>query len=816
MILFSYVFVFVVWLIAHTKKNLSVKFLGIAFLILSCVLLFGAPGAGVKWIAGIVAIVSAGLLALFLSPLKKKLLTVPLYKTMKAKMPKISDTEMTALEAGDTWWDKELFSANPNYDVLKDVKRVQLTEAEQSFMDNEVAELCAMIDSFEVRQNADLPAEAWEYIKKNKFFGIIIPKEYGGLGFSHTAHSLIVSKLASRSSALGISVMVPNSLGPGELLVKYGTQAQKDQYLNRLANGQEIPCFSLTSDYAGSDAGNILDSGIVCEGEFEGKKVLGLRVNWKKRYITLSPVATLVGLAFKAYDPDKLLPENHYLHGQEALGITCALIPRDTKGVTIGNRHNPLGVGFMNGPNEGDDVFIPMSYVIGGVDNLGKGWRMLMECLSIGRGISLPSTANVGAQFTLLTTSAYANTREQFGIPVAKFEGVAEKLAQMVINAYVTKSNCIQTTNVLDKHIIPSTISAIVKYRNTEKSRDNINHAMDIQAGRAVIAGPKNYLVESYLATPVGITVEGANILTRNLMVFGQGVMRCHPHLFNEVMALNHEDKEKGLNDFDTELSKHLSFSFSNFAKLLGSKMFINSSANYGSKDTRKYFNQLNQMSLRFSFLSDLLLLFVGGDLKRKEIISGELADALSALYEMTAVLNYYDESGHKDEKLTFLMGKTFESLTVSFNYSIKRVVENIPAPKIVRAAVKFLIVKNQRVALKNNDLLKVAALSEDIDWVQTQLCPDVYVSDNADDEIRILIDGYKLSLQQRPILRKLAKEKIKYDGRVTYEEFVSNLEKDGKLSNEEATLLVEARKKIFDVIRVDDFTPEDMLKVKV
>ena len=494
---------------------------------------------------------------LIVPSIRVMLFTKPLYKIMRKSLPPIGVTESIALEAGSVWWDAELFQGDPNWKELTELEATELTEEEQSFVDNEVEALCEMVDSHEIQSTHDLPKQVWKYIFDKGFLGLIIPEEFNGKGFSHFAHAIIVGRLSSASQFLGIAVMVPNSLGPGELLLKYGTNEQKQHYLPRLAEGKEIPCFGLTSTVAGSDAGSLIDNGIVCYDKFEGKEVLGLRLNWEKRYITLAPIATVIGLAFKAYDPDNLLPEGHPLHKQNDLGITCALIPRETKGLSIGTRHKPIGEPFQNGPIFGKDVFIPMDWVIGGDKMLGHGWRMLMECLSVGRGISLPVTGASATQAMLLTTSTYSQTREQFGIPIAKMEGIQEKLSNLASNAFRATANINLSTWALDAGHRPSIISAIVKYRNTQLLQSSSIDAMDVHGGRAVMEGKRNYVSKVYSGAPVAITVEGANILTRSLMIFGQGLIRCHKTMLDELRALHDESKDS-INKFDKALSNLL------------------------------------------------------------------------------------------------------------------------------------------------------------------------------------------------------------------------------------------------------------------
>ena len=567
----------------------------------------------------------------------------------------MSQTERDAIEAGTAWWEAELFRGNPDWDQLLKHNMSELSDEEQAFLDGPVDELCSMIDDWEVTNDLnDLSPKVWEYIKKNKFLGMIIPKKYGGLEFSAIAHSSVVMKISTRSGTAGVSVMVPNSLGPAELLLHYGTEEQKDYYLPRLAVGKEIPCFALTGPNAGSDAGAIPDTGIVCKGKFEGKEVLGLRLNWEKRYITLGPIATVLGLAFKAYDPDGLLG------GEEDLGITCALIPTDTPGVSIGNRHNPLNSAFQNGPNWGKDVFIPMDWIIGGQDQIGKGWRMLVECLSVGRGISLPALGTGAGKFTSYMTGAYAAVRKQFNVPIGKFEGVEEALTRIGGLTYMMEAGRRLTASAIDHGEKPSVVTAILKYHNTEGMRQVINDAMDVHGGRGICMGPSNYLARPYQSIPISITVEGANILTRSLIIFGQGAMRCHPYLIEEVTAASLENKEEGLERFDQALFKHLGYAVCN-----GARSFI-----YGltrsrlapspiDGPTRGYFKRLARMSASYSFVSDFAMLFLGGGLKRKEKLSGRFADALSFMYLSSAVLKRFEDTGRPAEDLPFVEWST-------------------------------------------------------------------------------------------------------------------------------------------------------------
>ncbi|MGB5591567.1 MAG: acyl-CoA dehydrogenase, partial [Gammaproteobacteria bacterium] len=508
-------------------------------------------------------LVVAVLAVLNFKPLRRTLLSAPLLAWFRKVLPPMSDTEKEAIDAGTVWWDADLFGGRPEWQRLLDTPPPALSDEEKAFLAGPVEELCAVLDDWKINQELnDLPPEAWEIIRKHRFFGMIIPKSYGGLDFSARAQSEVVMKIASRGSAAAVTVMVPNSLGPGELLLHYGTDAQKSHYLPRLARGEEIPAFALTGPYAGSDAGSMPDMGVVCKEEFAGRETLGFRVNWDKRYITLGPVCTVLGLAFKACDPDGLLG------GEKNLGITCALIPAGTPGVTIGQRHDPASA-FHNGPNSGKDVFVPMDWIIGGQDQVGKGWRMLMDCLSVGRAISLPALGTAAGKMTSRMTGAYARVRKQFRTPIGRFEGVEEALARIGGITYRMDAARRMTAGALDRGEKPSVLSAILKYQNTEGMRKVVNDAMDVHGGRGVCRGPHNYLASAYDTVPIAITVEGANILTRSMIIFGQGAIRCHPYVLREMQAAADPDTARGLRVFDQALFAHLGFSASNKIRAL-------------------------------------------------------------------------------------------------------------------------------------------------------------------------------------------------------------------------------------------------------
>jgi len=609
------------------------------------------------------------------TPWRRLLISDRVLVLFRSIMPSMSQTEREALEAGSVWWDGELFSGKPQWRSLLRAPTSQLSKEEQAFIDGPVEQLCHMLDDWRItQQDCDLPPEVWQFIKDNGFFGMIIPKQFGGLEFSALAHSSVVMKVASRSITAAVTIMVPNSLGPAELLLRYGTDEQKEHYLERLAKGIEVPCFALTSPEAGSDAAAMTDSGVVCKGEFNGEKdVLGIRLNWEKRYITLGPVATVLGLAFKLYDPDHLLGE------EQELGITCALIPTNTPGVKIGNRHFPLNSAFQNGPNSGKDVFIPIDWIIGGRERAGQGWRMLMECLAAGRSISLPALSTGAGKMVSRTTGAYARVRKQFKTPIGKFEGVAEALARIGGTAYMMDAARTLTASAIDNDESPSVISAIVKYNLTEAMRSVVNDAMDIHGGSGICMGPRNVLGRMYQSIPISITVEGANILTRSLIIFGQGAIRCHPYILKEMEAAKSTNTEKASQEFDHAFFGHVGFTISNALRSLWLGISKASLVRAPVSDASAYYyRQLTRFSSAFGFVSDMAMLTMGGDLKRREKLSGRLADVLSHLYLSSAVLKHYHNQGQQPEDLPLLRWWCETSLR-AMQQSLDRFLINFP-----------------------------------------------------------------------------------------------------------------------------------------
>ena len=770
------------------------------------------PGAAIAGHLGAqIVFVILLLFGIFIVPRVRLLIfTKPLFNAMRKSLPPIGLTERIALEAGSVWWDAELFQGNPNWKELSELEATELTEEEQSFVDNEVNTLCSMINSYEIVDKQDLPEEVWRYIFDNGFLGIIIPKEFNGLGFSHFAHATIVGKLSSASQFLGIAVMVPNSLGPGELLLKYGTEKQKQHYLPRLAKGQEIPCFGLTSTVAGSDAGSLEDNGIVCYGDYEGEKVLGLRLNWEKRYITLAPIATVIGLAFKAYDPDNLLPKDHPLYEKEDLGITCALIPRETEGVSVGTRHFPVGEPFQNGPIYGEDVFIPMDWIIGGEKMIGNGWRMLMESLSVGRGISLPVTGASATQAMLLTTSAYSQTREQFGISLAGMEGIQEKLATLATNAYRATANINLSTWTLDAGHRPSIISAIVKYRNTQLLQQSSIDAMDVHGGRAVMQGKRNYVANVYAGAPVAITVEGANILTRSLMIFGQGLIRCHQTMLDELTAL-HDNNKKSIQNFDSALTKHVGSFIRNIARaILFSWTRGRLAKPYGDSTTRVYYRNLAVLSAKFACLSDIALLLLAGSLKRKEMVSGRFADAICAMYEISACLKLYEEKFQNDDKVKSILKLSVLQLVKEADTAMLTNIENLPVNRVVKLLLKFLLFPFALTNAKIDDRLIVASSKSiaDIEWLLENFssCLCSHLKDIPGHPFYILFQGYEAGILLKALKQKVKKAGHKYQPSSTLEDWLQELVDSDVLASEERDDWLRLNDIVLESLKVDDY----------
>ncbi|MGM0679462.1 MAG: acyl-CoA dehydrogenase [Pseudomonadota bacterium] len=738
---------------------------------------------------------------------RRRWISRPLLKLFRRVSPRMSRTEREALDAGSVWWDGELFSGRPRWKKLRSLPIPTLSAEEQAFIDGPVEKLCEMLDDWEITsQRYDLSEPAWQYIKQQGFLSLIIPKEYGGLDYSNLAHSAIIMKLATRSITAAVTVMVPNSLGPAKLLLEYGTEEQKSHYLPRLAKGEEIPCFALTSPEAGSDAGAMPDYGIVCRQAFDGKKdVLGMRVTWDKRYITLGPVATLLGLAFKLYDPD------HLLGDKDDRGITLALIPTDTPGVNIGRRHFPLNVVFMNGPNSGKDVFIPMDWIIGGQDRVGQGWRMLMESLSDGRGISLPALSTGAGKLVSHGVGGYARVRRQFKLPIGRFEGVEEALARIGANTYMMDAARGLTSVALDQGEKPSVISAIVKYHLTEGMRQVINDGMDVLGGAGICLGPRNFVARGYQSTPISITVEGANILTRTMIIFGQGAIRSHPYIFKELEALGMEDPDQSLENFDRALFSHIGFTTRNLFRSLFHGL---TSAHFvwvsGRRPTRRYYQHLTRMSAAFALMTDVALLTLGGDLKRKEKLSGRLGDILSQLYLASACLKRFEDQGHpkSDEPLLhWCCQHTLFEIQRAFDGLLQNL-PNRPVAWIMRWMVFPL---GQHFKAPGDKLgHRIADMLITPGDARERLCEGMYQPHSSDEPLQRIEEALHKVIAAEPIEKRIRQQLSNYEPDYHgLEGLLHAALKQAIITEQEAETVRSADAARREVIKVDDFGPD-------
>ncbi len=738
--------------------------------------------------------------------MRRALISNRILPVLRKALPPMSQTEKEALDAGTVWWDGDLFSGRPDWDKLHDIVLPKLSKDEHAFLDGPVEELCAMLDDWHItEERRDLPPEVWQYIKDQGFFGMIIPKQYGGLEFSALAHSSVVMKIASRSVSSAVTVMVPNSLGPAELLLHYGTEEQKNYYLPRLAKGEEVPCFALTGPEAGSDAASIPDKGVVCKDVFEGKEVVGIRLNWDKRYITLGPVATVLGLAFRLYDPD------HFIGQTEDIGITCALIPTDTAGVTIGNRHAPLNMAFMNGPNQGKDVFIPMDWVIGGQEQVGQGWRMLMESLAAGRSISLPALSVGAGKLTSRATGAYSRIRKQFNTPIGMFEGVEEPLARIAANTYLMDAARVMTAAAVDLGEKPSVISAIAKYHMTERMRMIVNDAMDVQGGSGICMGPRNYLARVYQSIPISITVEGANILTRSMIIFGQGAIRCHPFILKEMEAAQEKDLQRGAIEFDKALTGHIGFTISNTARTLwlgltGAR--FQNAPKSGSE--RYYYQQTTRMSAAFALVADVTMLTLGGNLKRKEKLSGRLADMLSQLYLISACLKRYHDDGSPKEDLPLLQWACDDAL-YQMQESLRGLLRNLPMRPLA-SVLRFMIMPWGKSYHLPDDRLghKATRILLSPSEARDRLTDGIYVPQSEDEALGRLESALRKVIDAESVERIL-RSAVK-NGKLTKsreDELVDRGLAAGVIEPHDAELVKAAIAARRAVIKVDDFSPD-------
>ena len=729
--------------------------------------------------------------------LRRDLLTRPIYQWAKGVMPALSQTERDAIEAGDVWWDAELFTGNPDFAKLLQTPPARLSDEERAFLDGPVEELCAMLDEWKITwETGDLSREAWDFIKSRKFFGMTIPKAYGGLGFSNYGHAEVVRKISTRSVTGAVTVMVPNSLGPGELMIRFGTDEQRDYWLPRLADGREAPAFGLTSPEAGSDAAAMIDEGVVAWGDWRGERVLGMRLNWHKRYITLGPVCTVLGLAFKLRDPDHLLGE------REEIGITCALVPTDTPGVEIGRRHLPAFQMFQNGPNFGRDVFLPLDHVIGGPERVGQGWRMLMTALAAGRGISLPAQSGAAAAMTALTTGAYARVRQQFGTPIGKFEGIQERLARLAANAYSVDAARRLTCAGLDAGRHPSVISSLMKLHATEIMRVSANDAMDVHGGKAIIDGPKNYLGSLYRSVPVAITVEGANILTRSLMVFSQGAIRAHPFMLKEILALGDGDHARGLDQFDAVFWRHAAHTLRTALRAAGRAWTAGAFVAVPEVGAvRRHYRRLGRYASAFALTSDIALLTLGGALKRKELLSARLGDILSEMYFLSAALKRWEDEGRQVADLPIL-AYVVKAASARIEASFDEVFANLP-DRFAATLLRLAILPLGPNTLGPSDALvrQCADVLLEPNPTRDRLVQGVYVG-GGETAIGKLLHAFQLTVETQPIHDRLKTAGVK-SWRVGRER--------GLVSDAEAARLEAADAAVAEVIDVDDFSPQEI-----
>jgi len=745
------------------------------------------------------------LIITYINPIRRRLFSKLIFTFLKKSLPQLGDSEKIALESGTVWFEKEFFSGNPNWKWLLDYKITRLSNKELDFLNGPVEELCQMIDDWKILKNRDLTPEIWAYIKQHRFLGMIIPEEYDGLGFTSAAHSAVIAKIASRSFTVAVTVMVPNSLGPAELILHYGTQKQKEFYLPRLALGEEIPCFALTEPNAGSDAGSITSSGIICRENFNGQEELGIRLNWNKRYITLGPVCTIIGLAFRLYDPEELL------NGKKDYGITCALIPSHLSGINIGKRHDPMGVPFQNGPNQGKDVFVPLDYIIGGQGQAGKGWGMLMETLSVGRSISLPAVSVAAIQLATRTISSYCTVRKQFNTQIGKFEGVQEPLARLGAMAYATNATRLLTVAAVDRGERPAVISAIAKCYLTNIMRDCMNDALDIHAGAAICLGPRNILANSYMTAPIGITVEGSNILTRSMIIYGQGVTRCHPYI-NKIMTAIMED--------NTNILDKAFIGYLNFIATNAVRTFINSITKAylihvkAPRIIARYLQQLTQLSSSFALLSDAALISLGGNLKRKEKISGRMSDALAWLYICSATIKHFHDGGYLSQHEPFLHWNCQNAL-YKVQTALSGIIENLPSSGLVRKSLKMLVFPLGLNLRPPSDKLgsEIANSLLDNPKDHLQIAPNIFTPPKneigrgkLEGALPLIISAYKI---QERIHEATRSKKIKESPNIRIEDTALS---SGIISKVEYDEIMHLKLLYDEIIQVDAFTPQEFL----
>ncbi len=741
-------------------------------------------------------------------PIRRQVVTTPAYRMVKKILPPVSPTEREALDAGTLGFDAELFGGEPDWNKLRAVLPMSLTEDERNFLDGPAEELCRMSHDWQIRaDDRDVPENVWNFIKQKGFLGMLISKEHGGLGFSAQAQSLILGKVASRSPDVSVVVMVPNSLGPGELIEKFGTHEQQEHYLPRLAKGLDVPCFALTGPYAGSDAASMRDIGTVTRGQHNGQEVIGIKLNWDKRYITLAPNATLLGLAFQLFDPQNLLGKG------EDRGITLALIPADHPGVQIGRRHLPCGNAFPNGPTWGENVFIPLDWIIGGPERAGQGWRMLMSCLAAGRAISLPASGTAAAKSMLRSTSAYARVRSQFNIPIGKMEGIEEPLARMVEASYLLESARSVTASMVSGGDKPAVISALMKYKCTEWARQVVNDAMDIQGGKAICDGPSNFAQAAYQSIPVSITVEGANILTRSLMVIAQGALRSHPWLFKEVEAVQNWDEDEGFKAFETAFEGHVGFAVANvFGAFFHNVTFGAFAVAPKARHTAHWYRQASRAARNFALVTDLTVAILGGGLKTKQHITGRLADALSDLYFICCMLKRFEDDGEPQGDLVVLDYAAQNALH-RFYASLGRVISNFPNPAVavlMRLCV-FPLGNNVRPA-KDRRAKQIVALVLEPTATRDRLTREVFISRDLNEATGVLEAAFLKVIETEETNHKL--ERAIRQGtvhRFLGNDFIAEAVQKGIVTPQEGEQLRERERLVAKVIAVDHFDPDEI-----
>ena len=806
MALWILLFVSLVLWLAYQRASLLTASLSLGALLVA----YTVFGAGPTWWKVVLWALYVPHLLLNIHPLRRVLISNRFLLVFKRMLPPMSTTEREALEAGTVWWDGELFTGGPDWNKLLSAKAPALSAEEQAFIDGPCEELCRMIDDFDItHRRADLPPEVWDFIKKKGFWAMIIPKKYGGLEFSAYAHSSVVVKIASRSSTVASTVVVPNSLGPAELLLHYGTEEQRNQLLPRLARGEEIPCFGLTGPRVGSDASAIPDTGIVCRGTYQGRETIGIRMHFSKRYITLAPIATIIGLAFRLFDPDKLLGGD-----KTDYGITVALVPRNTPGITIGRRHFPLNGPFQNGPILGKDVFVPLDAIIGGPKMAGQGWRMLVEQLSVGRCISLPSIATGGAKGGVYSCGAYARIRRQFNLPIGKFEGVEAVIARMAARTYLMEAARSVTLAAIDSGEKPAVPAGILKYHLTESGRMVANDAMDVQGGKGIMLGPKNYLGRGYQMVPVSITVEGANILTRSLIIFGQGAVRCHPFVLKEMNAAQDTDRERGLRDFDVALFGHIRFTISNAVRSFIAAVTLSRIVHSPLPGpTTRYFEHINRFSASFALAADVAMLSLGGYLKKKENLSARLGDVLSNIYLASMALKHFENQGRPEADLP-LVEYACRSLLYQAQEQLHSFLRNFPV-RWLAAILRVLIFPRGLTYSAPSDRLNplIAELVMNPGEARERLCHFVYRTLEPKNHLGLVQQAMELAIAAEPLEKKIRIEGVK-TGRVKALDLPNQIREAlaaGIITEAEAAQLREYDRKVMDIVNVDDFESSEL-----